>query len=415
VAFDLLGLWPMIRTAISIVCALCGLAVSPTWAASARPRRARDFGIPFQGKPGRNNAITDVKGVQVGHTTKISSRGKHAVRTGVTVIHPLGKDTPSWVPAGFSRVNGNGEVLGAQSIIELGGVGGAIGLSNTYDVGVVGSAIRNWELRRFGSHYEEQFSLPVAIETYDGFLNDIRGGHLQPRDVSSALSRARSGPVQEGSVGGGTGMKLFEYKGGIGTSSRVVKLGSRRVTVGVLVQANFGLRKDLRMAGIPVGETLTDHMPEEGGARKKDGSIAIVIATDAPLDQRQLTRLASRAAQGLGRTGSVARDSSGDFAVAFSTRLPTMSKSGMTERATSIRNEHVSPLFEAVAQGVEEAVANALVAGRTMTGVNGNKVYGINVPEMLRAMQEYKLVIERQSQASAGRGAAPSSSSPSGY
>src|SRR5262245_6593388 len=289
--------------------------------------RARDLGIPFDGTPGALNAITDVKGVEVGHTTLISGEGKlevgkGPVRTGVTAIHPRGKSSNDPVFAGWFSLNGNGEMTGTTWIEESGFLEGPVMITNTSSVGVVRDAVIAWQLRQF-SKTMQPWGLPVVAETWDGWLNDISGFHVRQQHVFDALDNARSGPVAEGNVGGGTGMVCFEFKGGIGTASRKLNERQGGYTVGALVQSNFGLRPQLLIAGAPVGRELTD-----GAFRQREnGSIIIVVATDAPLMPHQLKRLARRAAMGLARTGSSAGNSSGDIFVAFSKANPNAAKS----------------------------------------------------------------------------------------
>jgi D-aminopeptidase len=358
----------------------CGLALP---AAAAEPR-ARDLGIPFDfGPPGRWNAITDVPGVEVGHVTLIEG---DSVRTGVTAVLPRGKGESSRDQCfgGFFSLNGNGEMTGTAWLEESGLLEGPVMITNTNSVGVVRDAVIAYAARRWGPKgYQELWSLPVVAETWDGHLNDIYGMHVKAEHAVQAIDGAASGPVTEGSVGGGTGMICYEFKGGMGTASRVLAAEGGGYTVGVLVQANFGLRHQLRIAGLPVGRELREGLVYS----KEKGSIIIVVATDAPLLPHQLKRLARRAALGLARTGSVAGNGSGDLFVAFSTANP---KAAQTQGVTGLEmlpNDRMGPLFEATVGATEEAVVNALVAGRTMRGHEGHEVLGLpheKVREILR-------------------------------
>jgi D-aminopeptidase len=352
-------------------------------AAAAEPR-ARDLGVPFDfGTPGRWNAITDVPGVEVGHVTLVEGG---SVRTGVTAVLPRGRGESSADQCfgGFFSLNGNGEMTGTEWLEESGMLEGPVMITNTNSVGVVRDAVISYAARRWGPKgYQELWSLPVVAETWDGHLNDVYGMHVKAEHAFRAIDGAASGPVAEGNVGGGTGMICYEFKGGIGTASRVLEAKAGGYAVGVLVQANFGLRHQLRIAGLPVGREL-----REGLVYSKDtGSIIIVVATDAPLLPHQLKRLARRAALGLARTGSVAGNSSGDLFVAFSTANPKAAeKQGMT-RIEMLPNDRMGPLFEATVGATEEAVVNALVAGRTMRGHQGHEVIGLphaKVREILR-------------------------------
>ena len=356
-------------------------------AALAKPR-ARDLGIPFDGTPGPSNAITDVPGVEVGYTTLISGegklvRGKGPVRTGVTAILPHGRTTDRKLPAAWFSLNGNGEMTGTTWIDESGFLEGPIMLTNTDSVGVVRDAVVEWGTRHFPG--SDDFSLPVVAETWDGLLNDIEGFHVTRADVFHAIEIAHSGHIDEGNVGGGTGMVVYRFKGGTGSSSRRVNA----YTVGTLVQANFGQRSDLRIAGVPVGQELTSLMPEEHASPPRDGSIIAVVATDAPLLPHQLKRIIKRVALGLGRAGSLARDSSGDLFIAFSTAAPRLGKDGL-ESWKAIPNDRLDDYFGATVEATEESVANALVAAETMTGINGNKVYAIPHEELIKILKAHK-------------------------
>ena len=363
--------------------------------AGTKPR-ARALGIPFEGQPGRWNAITDVPQVEVGHTTLISGTGPlkvgHGpVRTGVTAIFPHGKNSRARSVAGVVSLNGNGELTGSHWLTESGFLESPILLTNTHSVGVAHDAVIAWGNRQFPPRglLDEAFSLPVVAETYDGVLNDINGFHVKPEHVFAALDSARSGPVSEGNVGGGTGMICAEWKGGIGTSSRLVKLGAEQFTVGVLVQANYGRRPDARMAGVPIGVEIPESLPLFPTAkREKDGSIIIVVGTDAPLLPHQMQRLARRAGLGLGRTGSFASNSSGDLMIAFGPVQPAAASDGK-EVWRVLPNEVLDPLLRATVQASEEAIANALVAAETMTGIDGNTAYAVPHNRLLEVMRKY--------------------------
>jgi len=353
--------------------------------AQSRPR-ARDLGVPFPGTPGALNAITDVAGVTVGHTTIIDGEGalvvgKGPVRTGVTAVLPRGNDTlarPSF--AGWFSQNGNGEMTGTTWVEESGFLEGPITITNTHSVGVVRDAVIRWRIRSGppdASGY--WWSLPVVAETYDGYLSDINGFHVRDEHVFAALDSARGGAVPEGSVGGGTGMICYGFKGGIGTASRVVSAGQARHTVGVLVQANHGRRRQLLIAGVPVGENIPPDAARDAFevARGEQGSIIIVVATDAPLLPHQLKRLARRATMGLARTGATSGNGSGDIFIAFSTANPDAFKGEGLADLQMLSNEEISPLFDATAYATEEAIVNALVAADTMVGVDNHRVEGL--------------------------------------
>jgi len=377
------------KRAFSVLLVLLALSVM------ARPQaksRARDLGIPFEGAPGRLNAITDVAGVEVGHTTLISGEGKLVagrgpVRTGVTAVLPRGKDSTDQVFAGWFTLNGNGEMTGTTWVEESGFLEGPVMITNTHSVGVVRDAVIAWQMRRQGKTFQP-WSLPVVAETWDGFLNDINGFHVKPEHVLQALEGARSGAVAEGNVGGGTGMVAHQFKGGAGTASRKLDAGSGGYTVGVLVQANYGARSGLTIAGVPVGKEIADLMPKEG-APPDTGSIIVVVATDAPLLPHQLKRLARRAALGIARNGGIGGNSSGDIFIAFSTANPGAAKNADTVGLQMLPNDRINPLFAATVQATEEAIINAMVAAETMTGVNGNTVYAIPHDRLREALRKY--------------------------
>lgn len=359
------------------------------------PLRARDVGIPFEGKPGPLNAITDVAGVLVGHKTLIEGEGKLVVgegpvRTGVTAILPTaGQYRP--VFAAWSTLNGNGEMTGLHWVEESGFLEEPILLTNTHSVGIVDDASIKWRRERGYHDPSSEFgwaALPVVAETWDGRLNDIHGSHVKKKDVFAALDNARGGPVAEGNVGGGTGMVCFQFKGGIGTASRVLSEG---YTLGVLVQANFGRREDLLIAGVPVGKELTNRMPVIHSLGPEDGgnSILVIIATDAPLLPHQLKRVAKRAPVGIARTGGYGMNSSGDLFLAFSTTKTGEPDSSGVVRVAMIPNDRIDPFLKATAQATEEAVVNALVAAETMKGINDNIVYALPLEELKSVLARY--------------------------
>jgi dipeptidyl aminopeptidase/acylaminoacyl peptidase/L-aminopeptidase/D-esterase-like protein len=363
----------------------------PGPATAARKPRARDLGVPFEGTPGPLDAITDVRGVEVGHTTLIAGEGKLEVgkgpiRTGVTAILPRGKGSAEPVFAGWFSLNGNGEMTGTTWVEESGLLEGPVMITNTHSVGVVRDAVIAHRVR--GKRSDPSgfwWSLPVVAETWDGYLNDVNGFHVRPEHVFAALDGARPGPVPEGNVGGGTGMVCHGFKGGIGTASRALDERRGGYTVGILVQANHGLREQLRIAGVPVGREIRD-----GSLRRKEaGSIIIVVATDAPLLPHQLKRLARRAALGLARTGSVSGNGSGDLFLAFSTAKPEAGKSGQNEKVEMLPNERIDPLLEATVQATEEAIVNALVAAETMTGVDGHRVVALPHDRLKHVLKQY--------------------------
>jgi len=348
--------------------------------------RARDLGVPFEGTPGPLNAITDVPGVEVGHTTLISG---DSVRTGVTVVLPEGKRAKNQVFAGWFTLNADGEMTGTTWIEESGILEGPVAITNTHSVGTVHQAVIEWSV----NHVQGlSWSLPVIAETWDGGLNDINGFHVKREHVFAAIENAAGGPVPEGNVGGGTGMQVYQFKGGIGTSSRVLESPHGRLTVGVLVQANYGLRPQLRVAGVPVGLSIPDLMPEgrDSGDGEEDGSIIIVVATDAPVLPHQLKRIAKRASLGLGRNGSTASNGSGDIFIAFSTFHKNIgTEEGGLYDLKMLGNSDLSPIFRATVEASEEAVINAMVAAETMTGRNGTKVYAIPHDRLREALRKY--------------------------
>jgi D-aminopeptidase len=355
----------------------------------AQPKRARDLGVPFEGTPGTLNAITDIGGVEVGHTTLIQG---DSVRTGVTVVWPRGKQVDEPVFGGWFTANGNGEMTGSTWLEESGVLEGAVMITNTHSVGVVRDASIAWQVehkRKLATNRlgEDFWSLPVVAETWDGFLNDVNGFHVKPEHVFHALDSAAAGRVAEGNVGGGTGMVCFGFKGGIGTSSRVA--GSYRVAA--LVQCNCGAKRQLRIAGTPVGQELgTPQTASVAQPREDTGSIIIVVATDAPLLPMQLKRLARRATHGLARLGATSGNGSGDIFVAFSTANPDVAKpaSGIAT-VSMLPNDSLNPIFEATVQATEEAIVNALVAAEDMSGAQGHKVTALPHEGLRTVLKKY--------------------------
>jgi D-aminopeptidase len=343
--------------------------------------RARALGVPFDGNPGPLDAITDVKGVEVGDTTLIRGEGKlivgqGPVRTGVTVIFPRGRGDAEPVYAGWFSQNGNGEMTGTTWVEESGFLEGPVAITNTHSVGLVRDSIIAWSVKS-GRLALQPWSLPVVAETWDGYLNDINGFHVQQSDVFSALEGAQGGPVPEGNVGGGTGMVCYGFKGGDGTASRVLSADAGGYTVGVLVQCNCGRRPQLTIAGVPIGKLIPAAAPAAALPNEVSGdvgSIIIVVATDAPLLPTQLKRLARRATMGLARTGSSSGNSSGDIFIAFSTANRGANKEPGPNAIQTVSNERISPLFQATVEATEEAIVNAMVAAQTMTGVDGHTI-----------------------------------------
>ncbi len=345
--------------------------------------RARDLGIPFEGQPGPLNAITDIAGLEVGQTTLVSGEGKLVVgqgpvRTGVTTIFPLGKNRMEGVAAGHFTFNGDGEMTGSRFVDEFGELHGPILLTNTLSIGAVSQAVIEWN--RLHVQLEDELysrGLPLVGETWDGFLNDIYGQHVKQADVFAALDNAANGPVAEGNVGGGTGMTTFDFSGGIGSASRIIETEWGSFVLGVLVQSNFGSRSELRIAGQPVGQMISDLQREYGAEQALAGnSIIVIIATNAPLIPTQLKRLARRATLGLGRVGSNGHSGSGDIFLAVSTANPMTGYWGKDINELRMLPD-MNPLFAATVQATEEAIINAMVAGRTLTGVDNNRAHGI--------------------------------------
>jgi D-aminopeptidase len=360
-------------------------------------RRARDLGIPFEGAPGPLNAITDVAGVAVGFTTLISGAGrlevgKGPVRTGVTAVLPRGaSDDP--VFGSWYAFNGNGEMTGTTWVEESGFVEGPIMITNTHSVGVVRDAVIEWLHRRDPARHDPGWALPVVAETWDGFLNDANGHHVAKKHAFAALDRAQSGPVVEGNVGGGTGMMLHRFKGGTGTASRRVAVGGGDYTLGVLVQANYGAREELTIAGVPVGRAFPDLMPDPERP-EEGGSCIVVVATDAPLLPHQLKRLARRAPLGIGRTGGIGAHTSGDIFITFSTANPGAWGGSALAHIEMLPSELMNPLLRATIEATEEAVINALVAAETMTGRDGHTAHAIPHDRLREVLRGHGRLLE---------------------
>jgi L-aminopeptidase/D-esterase-like protein len=396
-----------------IVTALCLSTLTPAaqTRGAAKPR-ARDLGIStlIGGTPGVLDAITDVTGVEVGHTTLVAGApplavGKGPVRTGVTVVHPRGKASNDPVFGAWFTLNGNGEMTGTTWLEESGILEGPVAITNTHSVGQVRDAILKWQVTRPGM---QPWGLPVVAETYDGSLNDINGFHVKDEHVFQALDAASSGPVAEGNVGGGTGMVCHQFKGGIGTASRVLPAAAGGFVVGVLVQCNYGLRATLRVAGVPVGEEISDLLPcsttgapgtstarpcgaskQEASDDRDQGSIIVVVATDAPLLPHQLKRVVTRVSLGIARMGGFGNNSSGDIFVAFSTaNAKTAAAAGKTT-VEMWPNNRMDALFQATVQATEESILNALLAAETMEGGNGQRVYALPHDRLRAALKKY--------------------------
>lgn len=399
--------------AAAVLLALLAFAGNST-AAQQKPRE-RDLKLPIGGTAGPLDAITDVAGVEVGHTTLISGSGKLVVgkgpvRTGVTVVHPRGKRNHDPVFAAWFTLNGNGEMTGTTWVQESGYLEGPVAITNTHSVGIVRDAIIKWEVNQ--QNVLQPWWLPVVAETYDGGLNDINGFHVTEAHTLAALDAAAGGLPKEGAVGGGTGMICHGFKGGIGTASRVLPKEQGGYTVGVLVQCNYGARRDLRIAGVPVGAEIPDLAPcyavsgdmpvDDSGVRRRCadsgtsgderpdmGSIIVVVATDAPLLPHQLKRIATRVSLGIGRQGGFGSNGSGDIFIAFSTANPGTWSSDTVTTLHMVTNDRISPLFAATAQATEAAITNALLAAETTTGANDLRVYAMPVDRMLTAMKKY--------------------------
>ncbi|MFN2510024.1 MAG: P1 family peptidase [Pyrinomonadaceae bacterium] len=368
------------------------LVCSVATAAQTKPTkpRARDLGIPFDGTPAGFNAITDVAGVEVGQVTLISGdgklvAGKGPVRTGVTAVLPRGKNSSDQVFGAWFTLNGNGEMTGTTWVEESGFLEGPVMITNTHSVGMVRDAVIAWQMKKQGKTFQP-WSLPVVAETWDGFLNDINGFHVKPEHVFQSLDEAASGAVAEGNTGGGTGMVAHQFKGGTGTASRKLDASAGNYTVGVLVQANYGGRSGLMIAGVPVGREITDLMPK---VPADTGSIIVVIGTDAPLLPHQLKRVVKRAALGIAKNGGIGGNSSGDIFIAFSTANPGAGMEASVANLKMLPNDRINPIFAATVQATEEAIINAMIAAETMSGVNGNTVYAVPHERLKQVMKKY--------------------------
>ena len=378
------------------LCALLLLFISYVSLLGAA-ERARDLGVPLEGTPGTWNAITDVKGVEVGHRTLIEG---DSIRTGVTAVWPRGKQSNDPVYGGFFSQNGNGDMTGTHWLEESGFLDGPVLITNTHSVGVVRDAYLNWLVKNKRSPGTNVFpggfyTYPIVAETYDGTLNDINGFHVKPDDVFAALDSAAAGRVAEGNVGGGTGMICYGFKGGIGTASRVLPAAQGGYTVGVLVQCNCGSRRQLRIGGLPVGLELADSVPVASAGhpyREDTGSIIIVVATDAPLLPHQTKRMARRATMGLARTGSTSGNGSGDIFISFSTANPHTAGATSVSTVSTLPNDSLNPVFEAAVQATEEAIINAMMGAETMTGVKGTRVFALPQDRLREVLRKYNRI-----------------------
>jgi len=388
----------VLRFAVAIFCAVAMAGSAAAQQKSTTKLRARDLGVPFDGTPGALNAITDVAGVTVGHTTLISGEGKlqvgkGPVRTGVTAVLPRGKDSMSNpVFAGWFSQNGNGEMTGTTWVEESGFLEGPVMITNTHSVGVVRDAVIQWRVEHGQPDATGYWwSLPVVAETWDGWLNDINGFHVKPEHAFHAIDSAHGGAVEEGNAGGGTGMICNEFKGGIGTASRKLEEKFGGYTVGVLVQCNYGVRRNLRIAGAPVGLEIPEDPAYADSAFAQDdwGSIIVVVATDAPLVSHQLKRLARRVSLGLGRNGSISGNGSGDIFIAFSTANSGAAKPDGPVQLTMLPNDRMDPLFAATTQATEEAIINAMVAAETMIGIENHKVIALPHDKLRAVLKKY--------------------------
>jgi D-aminopeptidase len=383
--------------ALMLLSGLGSASASGADASTTHPR-ARDLGVPFDGTPGPLNAITDIDGVLVGHTTLIEGNGKLVVgkgpiRTGVTAVLPRGAASMQHFSfAGWYSQNGNGEMTGTTWVEESGFLEGPVMITNTHSVGVVRDAVIAWRVAHGPADATESWwSLPVVAETWDGWLNDINGFHVKPAHVFHAIDSAHSGPVEEGAVGGGTGMVCNGFKGGIGTSSRQLSDKQGGYRVGVLVQCNYGTRQNLRIAGIPVGREIESEdpyawVPSDLAER---GSIIVVVATNAPLLPHQLKRIARRVSLGIGRNGSIAGNGSGDIFIAFSTANPAASDVDHMVELKMVPNDMMDGLFAATVQATEEAIVNAMVAAEDMTGIDGHHVRALPHEQLRAVLAKY--------------------------
>jgi D-aminopeptidase len=372
-----------------IISVLCNVN-EPTKSQDSLKQRGRGLGIPFNGVTGKYNAITDVPGIEVGYKTLISGSGNKTVRTGVTVILPKGKTDNSY-PAAWFSLNGDGEMTGLPYIEDYGRGNGPIAITNTNSVGVVRDAVGEWSVRKFSNHSQVDFSfgLPVVAETWDGMLNDINGFHVKKEDVWQALDNASTGKIKEGNVGGGTGMICYWFKGGSGTASRIFTIDSVQYTLGVFVQANFGTRKDLVVSGVPVGKEIQDLEPIENKVNRKDGSIIVIVATDAPLLPGALKLVAKRVTHGIARTGSISSNGSGEIFLALSTASPKYNSKYTEETWKVMSKWSLDPIFRATVEATEEAIINALLAAEDMEGKNGNKVFALPHKRLQQILKKY--------------------------
>jgi len=398
---------------LSLAVLLFVVTAGPATTDAADKPRARELGLVqlIGGTAGRLDAITDVPGVEVGHATLVSGEGrlvpgKGPVRTGVTVVHPRGKASGDPVFGAWFTLNGNGEMTGTTWLQESGFLEGPIAITNTHSVGVVHDAILRWQASRPGL---QPLGLPIVAETWDGLLNDLNGFHVKTEHAFAALDGASGGRVAEGNVGGGTGMICHSFKGGIGTASRVLAAEDGGYTVGVLVQCNYGRRREFMVGGVPVGEEIQDQTPclslagveprfglaacADAAAQpprsEGQGSIIVVVATDAPLLPHQLKRVATRPSLGIGRMGGRGNNSSGDIFVAFSTANPGAAAGQANTRVEMIPNDNINSLFAATIQATEEAILNALLAAETMTGADGVRVTALPHDRLLAALRKY--------------------------
>ena len=367
--------------------------------------RARDLGVPFSGITGVNNSITDVKGVEVGYSTIIFNSGtniigKGPVRTGVTAIFPRGRSKKfSPVYANWYSLNGNGEMTGTTWVAESGFLETPIMITNTNSVGVVRDAVLKWYVDTDWYNGESWwYTYPVVGETYDGFLNDIYGFHVKEENVREAINNASGGKIDEGNVGGGTGMRCLGFKGGTGTSSRIIKIKDSKYTLGVIVQSNFGSKKNLTISGVPVGLELIDTLnfvykgPPKSRITEGDGSIIVILATDAPFLPHQLKRISQRIPLGIGLVGGRGSNGSGDIFLAFSTANENAFNRDETTTVKTFSNDLITPFFEATVQVVEEAIINAMIAAETMEGINGNKAYALPHDLLIDVLKKYNRI-----------------------
>jgi L-aminopeptidase/D-esterase-like protein len=376
--------------------ALLVLILAALTASAQDKPRARELGIPFDGTPGPLNAITDVRGVEVGVSTIIRGEGpltvgEGPIRTGVTVVFPRGKDSADPVFAAWFAQNGNGEMTGTTWIDEGGFMEGPVFITNTHSVGVVRDAAIAWSVKHQKTF--QPWSLPVVAETWDGALNDLNGFHVKPEHVVAAIDGASRGRVPEGNVGGGTGMICYQFKCGTGTASRLLPAQQGGYTVGVLVQANHGRREELRIAGVPVGREIPVPPPPIAGglpsASDEQGSIIIVVATDAPLLPHQLERIARRATMGLARTGATSGNGSGDIFLAFSTANDGVAAAPREIHVNMLSNSRISALFGATVEATEEAIVNALIGAETMTGIDNRRVEALPHQRVRELLKKY--------------------------